>query len=117
MIGYGGFSCAFRVVDKKTGNVFCLKQYDERNFKGKNDFLRKIAISSIPGVVKIKGYRLPLTEEERNEVKTLQIQVRFKNREIQRDLTGYLLFSELMKNVNVLDITKEYLINKLKTIN
>lgn len=68
-LGKGGFAAVFSGTDKKTGEDIAIKIFPSLSCdKDRIDFSRNILTSSylnIPGVVKLIGYRLPLSEEEK----------------------------------------------------
>lgn len=108
-IGIGDFGSVFRAINTKTNQEFAFKNFITCSFFTDHEFLQRVAISKFPGFIKIHGYRFPLTIEERKTVKTLIITYDYKNKKCKINVTGYIAFSEFMKNGDISTITDDYL--------
>lgn len=109
-LGKGGFAAVFSGTDKKTGEDIAIKIFPSLLCdKDRIDFSRNILTSSylnIPGVVKLIGYRLPLSEEEKKDP-TKILSIPYGTQTI--DCTGYILFMELVKYKDISKMIKSYL--------
>ena len=127
VIGIGSFGFVLRAIEKETGKEVALKalpQTDRLNTKKDqaNFFLKAIAPSllGLPGIVKLIGFRFPLTKEIREDLAKkdptkLKFSTIIKGKKF--DLTGAIIVTELMKNGSVSAFVRDYLKNGGKVTN
>ena len=124
IIGKGGFGIVFKAIEKKTQEIVAIKVIHKKDFleskRGQVSIIRELAIPNIlhlPGIVKVKGFRFPLTEEEKLKNKMLEIErTDINGRKVIVDMTGPIFITELMENGSIEKITREYLKNQGTTI-
>ena len=122
-IGKGGFGVVFRAIEKKTGKETALKVILQtanlKKQKEQANILREISVPrllNLPGIVKLIGFRFPLTKEQIEEKKAkkvnLTMTVTDKGRKTEVDLAGAIIVTELMKNGSLDTIVSDYLKTK-----
>lgn len=115
MIGGSSITTVFRAENKKTHEIVAIKVFDPKEIKFKIaqvHLLRGITLPfllNLPGIVKIKGFRFPLVDEERIKDKLLEIRPTPKNKlKSPLDLTNAIIFSEYMPNGNLETFINDY---------
>ena len=120
-IGKGGFGVVFRAIEKKTGKEVALKVLLQtetiKTAKDQASILREISVPCIlnlPGIVKMLGFRFPLTKEVKDEIlkkkpETLKTSITEKGKKIDVDLSGSIIITELMKNGSLDSLISDYL--------
>lgn len=124
MIGQGSFGTVLSATNKKTGEIVAVKVMGQVGVlaqkKEQVNILREITVPLIldlPGIVKLKGFRFPLTKEEKTEDKFLEIkQSRENGLKCSLDLTGAIIVTELMENGSLETIVENYLKSEGKNI-
>lgn len=116
MIGKGAYMIVFRAENRKTHEVVAVKVFNEEYFNRKRKQIYLLIditlpfLLNLPGIVKIKGFRFPLVDEERTKDKLLKIKPTPENKlKWHLDLTGAIIFSEYMPNGNLETINYDYL--------
>lgn len=120
IIGQGSFGIVFKAIEKATGQIVALKVIQKsKNLDDKKEqtnILREITVPRIlnlPGIVKLLGFRFPLTDEGMTPDKLLSINAKDKyNHTKYVDLTGAIIVTELMKNGSLDSYVKDYLDSK-----
>lgn len=119
-IGEGGFGTVFLATENKTKKQCALKIMIETDtLKKKKDqmnVLREVCVPRIlklPGIVKMIGFRFPLTETELKTTKLLKLDgAKFGSKKKEIDLTGPIIITEYMKNGSLEKKMSEYLRTK-----
>lgn len=120
IIGQGSFGIVFKAIEKATGQIVALKVIQKsKNLDDKKEqtnILREITVPRIlnlPGIVKLLGFRFPLTDEGMTPDKLLSINAKDKYNHMKYvDLTGAIIVTELMKNGSLDSYVKDYLDSK-----
>ena len=123
IIGKGAFGTVFEATEKKTGKSYAVKVVDANDSllkaKGQKDIIQELTIPfkiNFPGIVKLYGFRFPLTEEEKKTEKFLDITMtNEKGKNVKIGLKGAVFVSQLMRNGSLEMITQEYLTTKGET--
>ena len=119
-IGKGGFGIVFRATDKDGKDValkIILQVESLKTKKEQEGLLREITVPRIlnlPGIVRLIGFRFPLTKEVKEEIikkdpNALKLKVTDKGKKVDIDLSGALIVTELMKNGSIDSLVSEYL--------
>ncbi|KAK8866627.1 hypothetical protein M9Y10_009593 [Tritrichomonas musculus] len=110
LIGNGGSGVVFRAIEKKTGKETALKVIEQTTN------LRVPPLLNLPGIVKILGFRFPLTKEQIAEKTSKRINLKMtvtdKGRKTEVDLSSAVIVTELMKNGSLDTIVSDYLKTK-----
>lgn len=117
VIGEGGFGIVFEATEKKTGKTVALKVVLNKKSltdrKGLESTIREFSVPlqlNLPGIVKLIGFRFPLTKEEIKKEKILEINVKNKKgKDVKVDLTNTIFITEMMSNGSLETITYQYL--------
>lgn len=120
-IGKGGFGIVFRATDNTTKKDVALKVIAQaetlKSKKEQEGLLREVTVPrklNLPGIVKLVGFRFPLTKEVKDKItekdpKALKLPIMDKGKKAEADLSGALIITELMKNGSLDSIVSEYL--------
>lgn len=119
-IGKGSFGTVLHSKNKKTGDIVAIKVMHQADVLSKKkeqvNILREITVPlilNLPGIVKLKGFRFPLTDEEKTKDKLLILKSTPDNKlDVPLDLTGAIIVTELMPNGSLDTINDNYLKTK-----
>lgn len=119
-IGKGSFGTVLHSKNKKTGDIVAIKVMNQADVLSKKkdqvNILREITVPlilNLPGIVKLKGFRFPLTDEEKTKDKLLILKSTPDNKlDVPLDLTGAIIVTELMPNGSLDTINDNYLKTK-----
>lgn len=121
-IGKGAFGRVFLAIDNKTKGKCALKviQETENLLKSKEqmNILREVSVPrhlNHPGIVKMIGFRFPLTEDEKGETKLLKLNGADYGQKTDIDLTGPIIITEYMKNGSLEKKMAEYITSEGKS--
>lgn len=121
MIGEGGCGTVFLATDNRTKENVALKiMLETGKLKNKSDqvsILREVCVPRsllLPGIVKMIGFRLPLTDHEKKTTKLTELdgaKLGYTKKKVV-DLTGPVIITEFMKNGSLEKKTAEYISSK-----
>ncbi|KAK8890603.1 hypothetical protein M9Y10_035383 [Tritrichomonas musculus] len=119
-IGNGAFGIVFKAKQKDNNEIVALKALQPNdNLKRQKDqrnILNEICIPhvlNLPGVVELKGFRFPLTDEQKATEKIKSIDTKNKKGQKEKvDLTGAIIITQFKKNGSLETLTDKYLESK-----
>lgn len=112
-IGKGVNGVVYKATDKTNHKEVAVKiLYDKKSFENDQEIQELVSphLLKIPGIVKLLGFRFPLTKKQKHEISLPKIASKSKDHKI--DFRNAIIITEHMKNGSVCSYTKEYIESK-----
>lgn len=112
-IGKGVNGVVYKAIDKTNFKEVAIKIfYFKKSYENRQDILELVSPNALKtsGIVKMFGFRFPLTKEQKQEISLPKISNKSKSHKI--DLKNPLIITEYMKNGSIKTSTKEYIESK-----